>query len=107
MTLDQLHSLTEEELLMLLYIVNNVPTRILTYEISPNLLCSIRDASLLQFVIDAEKDLTDSGKSIHSSLKNKLGITQPPAEAPITASAEAPITASAEAPITSSEESLK
>jgi hypothetical protein len=74
MTLEQLHSLTEDELSLLWFIVNKIGQPIVRYELDPPLFTSIEKQQLINRVLTAESSLSEEGKPIYESLKTKMGI---------------------------------
>ncbi len=74
MRLEQLHSLTEDEIAMLWGIVNlGVPPVIACYQMDPELFPSIRDDKLKQRVNQFDKYVKPEYSQIYNSLKSKLG----------------------------------
>lgn len=74
MRLEQLNSLNDNELALCLYIINHVEPKLLPYEISPRLLCSIDDDKLNNYINGSESKLNGCGTDIFNSLRLKLGI---------------------------------
>jgi len=118
MTLNQLHSLTEQELDMLFYIVNVFfpPTSPQICMLVPRQLTWFKKDALIKKIVDAFPKVLPEGHLIYSSLLEKLGVKieikyQPPpppvapvVETPVTSSVETPVSASVEMPLTSSTE---
>lgn len=75
MSIEQLKSLTEDELAMLWYIVNKLENPVTSgVEIDWEVFTSIDSNSLLNRVINAEKLIKDEYKNIFSSLSDKLKV---------------------------------
>jgi len=85
MTLDQLDSLTEDELVMALYIVNHLFPVSLVGEISPRGLTWFRKGELEKKIQQAFPHIKREAHPVFSGLLNKLGLPheiryeQPPA----------------------------
>jgi hypothetical protein len=75
MRIGQLQSLTENELALLLFIVNEVAPTSPKMEITPNLLLFFKHDALLWTVAQQESKLTDEGKKIFHGLMTKLNRT--------------------------------
>lgn len=98
MTFNQLQSLTEDELAMVLVIVNVIdPLTIPQKEFTPQQLAWFRHDMLIEKLLNAFPRLKPEGFAIFTSLMEKLGVKieiqqqQPPVEQPAT---ELPISAS-------------
>jgi len=115
MTLNQLHSLTEEELDMLFYIVNVLfpPTSPQICMLVPRQLTWFKHDALIKKIVEAFPKVLPEGHATYTSLLEKLGVKieikyQPPpppvVETPVTSSVETPVSASVEMPLTSSTE---
>lgn len=106
MTLNQLETLTEDEVSMALFIVNHVfPLESPKMELSPRHLTWFKHDALIKKLIAAFPRIKPEGHAIYVSLMAKLGVQgevryeQPPAPPAVqtTASVEQPV-----APLTSS-----
>ena len=74
MTLDQLHSLTEDEVTMLWGIVNMGSPPVLTgQQVDPELFPFIKDHKLKDRVIQFDKYVKPEYIELYNSLKSKLG----------------------------------
>lgn len=74
MTLDQLHSLTEDEVIMLWDIVNmGNPPVLAGHQMEPVLFPSIKDHKLRERVIQFDKYVKPEYIGIYTSLRSKLG----------------------------------
>jgi hypothetical protein len=74
MTLDQLHSLTEDEVTMLWGIVNmGNPPVLAGHQMEPVLFPSIKDHKLRERVIQFDKYVKPEYIGIYTSLRSKLG----------------------------------
>lgn len=75
MTLNQLQSLTDDELAMALYIVNNInPLTIPPGPLDPRDLTWFKHSFLIQRFIDAFSKLKPEGHATYKSLMEKLGM---------------------------------
>jgi hypothetical protein len=75
MTLEQLHSLTEDETAMLWFMVNKVyKPAIVGVEMEPSIFTSIKHRWLTHRVIQLKDNIKEEHVPIYESLKNKLGI---------------------------------
>jgi hypothetical protein len=75
MTLEQLHSLTEDETAMLWFMVNKVyKPAIVGIEMEPTIFTSISDKWLEHRIIQLKDNIKEEHLPIYESLKNKLGI---------------------------------
>lgn len=75
MTLEQLHSLNEDEIAMLWYAVNKIQPPVLAgVELDPSVFCSIRHSGLVNRVLQLEPAVKDEYKTIYSELKQKLNV---------------------------------
>lgn len=71
---ETLKTLTDDELAMLLFVVNNHKPRLLSYEIDRNILKSMHLRKLVEVLKKVEPDLLEHAKPIFSCLLEKLGI---------------------------------
>ena len=90
MTLDQLHSLDEQELAMILVVVNIIdPMTCPKIQFEPRQLTWFRHEFLVKKLVDAFPKLKPEGHTIYLSLMEKLGIKgeikyeQPPISAEV------------------------
>lgn len=75
MRLEQLHSLTDDELAMLWYAINKTDPPILTgVEIDVGVFCAIKHHAIVDRVNKIESLVKDEHKEIFNSLKVKLEI---------------------------------
>jgi len=101
MTLNQLQSLTEDELAIVLYVVNVIaPPESPKMEFQPQHLVWFRHDMLIKKLVDSFNRLKPEGHATYTSLMEKLGVKieikpVPPPEAPKTASIDTSITSSA------------
>jgi hypothetical protein len=107
MTLNQLDTLSEDELAIALYIVNHIsPLSIPKMELGPINLTWFKHDMLVKKLLDAFPKVKPEGHVIYSSLLKKLGVEHEIKyeQAPLPVTASVPITASApiEEPITAS-----
>lgn len=77
MTLEELHSLNDDETAMLWFMVNKVfPPAIKDIELEPSLFTAIKHRWIANRVLTLKEHVKEEHKSIYESLKNKLGIAQ-------------------------------
>lgn len=74
MTLSQLHSLDEDEIALLWFIINKVNPPVVSWEMDPSLFPSINHQKLMDRVLQCEKFIKPEHLSKFSSLKNKLSV---------------------------------
>lgn len=74
MTLDQLNSLTDEELGMALYIVNVLKPIETNPNLSPRLLTAIKHPALVQKIVESFDLVKPEAHEVYSSLLKKLGV---------------------------------
>lgn len=74
MTLSQLHSLNEDEVALLWFIINKVNPPVLSWEMDPLLFCSINHTKLVNRILQCDKFIKPEHMDKFTSLKNKLGI---------------------------------
>lgn len=91
MTLDQLHSLTDDELCIALYVVNVLKPIKPQWELSPRGLTWLKNGVLESKLIESISWVKPEGISAYSSLLTKMGIVHeikqgPPPEVPVTQS---------------------
>jgi len=72
--LENLKSLNEEELSMLLYILNTITPRLLPYEITKCVIPYLKNRYLQFAIKQFESQVSEEGKHIFSCLKDKLQI---------------------------------
>jgi hypothetical protein len=92
MRLEELHSLNEDELAMLWFIINKTTPPTLTgFELEPSLFCYIKPHVIVNRVNQTEKYIKDEYKPVYDSLRQKLNMVPivRPVEPPITGSIEA------------------
>jgi len=93
MRIEQLHSLTEDELAMLLYIVNVLKPVEPKIEITPQLLTVFKHSALVEKIVNCHGAVKPEAYPIFFSLLTKLGvdlkIDAKPPEAPPSGSNEA------------------
>lgn len=92
MRLEELHSLNEDELALLWFIINKTtPSTINGIELEPSLFCYIKPHALINRVNQTEKYIKDEYKYVYDSLRQKLNIV--PIVRPAESMAETPVTA--------------
>lgn len=87
MRLEELKSLTDDELTMLWYAVNKINPPVLDgVELEPSVFCSIKPSAIRQRIDQLEPAIKDEHKSIYDSLRHKLNMPPIIAETPISGS---------------------
>lgn len=77
MTLEELHSLNEDETAMLWFMVNKVfPPAIKDIELEPSVFTAIKHRWIVNRLLTLKENIKEEHTPIYDSLKNKLGITQ-------------------------------
>lgn len=75
MTYNQLHSLSEDELCIVLYVINKIdPPCCPKMEFEPRHLVWFKHDMLLHKLLEAGKNLTEDAQPIFQSLMHKLGV---------------------------------
>lgn len=75
MTIEQLHSLSDDETAMLWFMVNKVfPPAIRDIEMEPSIFTSIKHGWIVQRILNLKENVKEEHKPIYESLKNKLDI---------------------------------
>jgi len=75
MTLSQLHSLNEDELALLWFIINKVSPPVVCWEMEPSLFCSINHQKLINRINQCDKFVKPEHMDKFTSLRTKLGIS--------------------------------
>lgn len=76
MRLEELKSLTDDELTMLWYAVNKTNPPVLDgVELEPSVFCAINPSAIRQRIVQLEPAIKDEHKAIYDSLRNKLNMT--------------------------------
>lgn len=83
-TVEEINSLSEDEVDMLLYICNvwapikpPMPTEDNAYPVTLNIIRSTIKEAVIDRVTQANSVISDEGKEVYNSLKTKLGIINP------------------------------
>lgn len=74
MTLEQLHSLDEDETAILWFIINKIDPPTLPFEMDPKLFVSIKHNKLMDRLNQCESYIKDEHKGKFTSLKEKLTV---------------------------------
>jgi len=75
MRLEELKSLTDDELAMLSYAINKINPPVLAgVELEPSVFCAIKASAIRQRIDQLEPAIKDEHKSIYDSLRHKLNM---------------------------------